>query len=631
MNIRKIVFPALALALGSAPAADAATVISLKQPGRAATDHILIPSATGGELKASDGAVLPVKVTRTETPGADGIVDVTFTVTATSPVHFNLEETFAMTGSPAHDACEYYMPGFWYHHNLRSPKGAPSFHTSDSWMVREDRLSSPLTGVFDPVTGAAMTVLRKTDPSDAADCILQNLSGDVELPSHSSLGSTGFRNVGGHPELTVAYPYSEAPKRYVRKLTLIDPVRTFERLDAGESRSVTWQVRRSQAKDYSDFVASTWHYTYDTFRPAPVDEVMSPDEAKDCMASYFSSSYINDHDLKYYASCGMRCDDCLDHGDYQIGFVGRVLLNAFNAQEYGRDKGDDKLVGEAQSIFDSTLRHGFTPEGYLIEERNLQRGHVNPTLSIRRQSEGVFALLNWLEYERKQGRRHPEWDEKVKGTLDKMLTLQQPDGSFPRKFKADGTHVDPTGGSTPSATLPLAMASKYFGDKRYLESARLTASYLEKEIIDKADYFSSTLDANCEDKEASFYASTAMYYLSKVTKGKERAHIMDLCRRSAYFCLSWYYMWDVPFSPGQMLGDVDFKSRGWGNVSVENNHIDVYIFEFATVLDKLAEEYSEPAFAGFSKVIQTSMLQLMPSDDNMFNICLLYTSPSPRD
>jgi len=164
------------------------------------------------------------------------------------------------------------------------------------------------------------------------------------------------------------------------------------------------------------------------------------------------------------------------------------------------------------------------------------------------------------------------------------------------------------------------MAYSYFKDKNYLESARKTAVYLEKELISKSDYFSSTLDANCEDKEASLYASTAMYYLSFVTKGKEREHYIDLCKESAYFCLSWYYMWDVPFAQGQMLGDVGFKSRGWGNVSVENNHIDVFIFEFATILDWLAVERKEPRFSEFSSVIKSSMLQLMPVEGHMFDI-----------
>ena len=81
-----------------------------------------------------------------------------------------------------------------------------------------------------------------------------------------------------------------------------------------------------------------------------------------------------------------------------------------------------------------------------------------------------------------------------------FLKIQNADGSFPRKFKDDFTITDKSGGSTPSATLPLVMAYKYFRDKRYLESAKHTADYLEKELISKADYFSSTLDANCEDK-----------------------------------------------------------------------------------------------------------------------------------
>lgn len=156
-----------------------------------------------------------------------------------------------------------------------------------------------------------------------------------------------------------------------------------------------------------------------------------------------------------------------------------------------------------------------------------------------------------------------------------FLQLQNVDGSFPRKFRDDLTIVDPSGGSTPSATLPLVMGYKYFKDKRYLASSKRTADYLEKELISKADYFSSTLDANCEDKEASLYAATATYYLSLITKGEEHRHYADLTKKAAYFALSWYYLWDVPFAPGQMLGDIGLKTRGWGNVSVENNHIDV--------------------------------------------------------
>lgn len=248
------------------------------------------------------------------------------------------------------------------------------------------------------------------------------------------------------------------------------------------------------------------------------------------------------------------------------------------------------------------MQNGFSETGFFNEVVHYRRNFVESVHSIRRQSEGVYALLHFLNYERLQGRKHPEWEKRIKSMLDMFLRLQNKDGSFPRKFKDDFSIVDKSGGSTPSATLPLVMGYKYFKDKRYLASAKHTVEYLEKELISKSDYFSSTLDANCEDKEASLYASTAAYYLALATKGAERAHYAGLARKAAYFALSWYYTWDVPFAPGQMLGDLGLKTRGWGNVSVENNHIDVFIFDFADVLNWLAKEYNEKRFSDFSQV-----------------------------
>lgn len=130
------------------------------------------------------------------------------------------------------------------------------------------------------------------------------------------------------------------------------------------------------------------------------------------------------------------------------------------------------------------------------------------------------ALMYYLGYEKEHGRKHPEWEQRIKSMLESFLRLQNEDGSFPRKFKNDYSIVDKSGGSTPSATLPLIMASRYFKDKRYLTAAKRSVDYLEKELISKSDYFSSTLDANCEDKEASLYGSTAAYYLALATKAK---------------------------------------------------------------------------------------------------------------
>lgn len=589
--------------------------ITLKTPGNPAATYDLRESATegGGILEADQQLPLTIRRQKTETENEIRIV---LTLTATDLLYYNVEALF--TTGLTHENCLFYMPGFWYHKNLRSPKSAPSFHTSDSWQVREDRLSTPLTGIYDEKSGTYYTVLR-TDTPDCEALACHNY-GDVILSGKTSLGFTGFRNADAHAALVFGFPYCEAPKSYVRKLTLAPAVRAFEKLEKGETRRLTWTLRKGVSPSYSSFVADVWNYSFDALDPQPVKPRYTPAEAKAILAEYFAQSYVGDYPLKYTSGVELRTADCESTGIAEIGFVGRVLLNAYNALEYGEANGREDLAANARSIFDSYLRYGFTPGGLLREVVDFKRERETDVYSIRRQSEGVYALLNYLAYEKQQGRSHPEWEARIRTLLEKFLSLQNPDGSFPRKFRDNLTVVDASGGSTPSATLPLTMAYTYFKNEAYRRSARRTADYLEKNLISKADYFSSTLDANCEDKEASLYAATAMYYMTFVSEGAERQRYIDLCREAAYFALSWYYLWDVPFAQGQMLGDAGFRSRGWGNVSVENNHVDVFIFEFATVLDFLAETCNEPRFSRTSAVIKSSMLQLMPVEGSMFEI-----------
>lgn len=586
--------------------------VSLKSPGNHAATYAL-KEGENGTLSADKQ--LPI-VIRQEKSANGSTTQITIHIKALETVYYNLEGV--IPSEMRHEDCQFYMPGFWYRRNLRSPQEAPSFYTSDSWQVREDRLSVPLTGIFNEKSGDYYTILRLDEFK--YESLATHSAGEIILNSRTSLGATGFRNIDKKSALVFTYPYNEAPNTYIRKLTLAPAVKAFDKLEKGESRQLCWEVQTGNSCNFSTFVANVWEYSFDTLTPQQVNSAYTTEQAKAYLTNFFVESYVDTCDLKYYSGVHMRTDDCKSTGSVEVGFVGRVLLNAFNALEYGERHNRPELVNSANAIFDSYLQHGFTPSGFFREFVDYTHEEETDIYSIRRQSEGVFAVLNYLGYESKQGRKHPEWEEKMKALLNNFLRLQEEEGSFPRKFNDQLNITDASGGSTPSATLPLTMAYSYFRNKAYLESARKTAVYLERELISKADYFSSTLDANCEDKEASLYASTAMYYLSMVTKGKEREHYIDLAKQSAYFCLSWYYLWDVPFAQGQMLGDVGFQSRGWGNVSVENNHIDVFIFEFATVLDWLAKERNEKRFSEFSSIIRSSMLQLMPVEGKMFDI-----------
>ncbi len=603
---------------GAANAApeDISASISLKVPGNDAKQYPLaLQKMQDGMYSCRASETLPLDIIR-QVVDKDGKQRITVTLKALENVYFNYGEQIK-TGYK-HSDCQFYMPGFWYRRNLRSPKEAPSFHTSDSWLVREDRLSTPLTAAFNPASGTSMSVIR-IDKFDK-EALTTHKEGEVILSGETSIGYTGFCNVDGVTVLAYGFPYKEAPKTYIRKLTLAPAVEAFQLLRKGDSISMTWEVSERNAADFSECVQRTWEYCYDTNRPKPVDTPYTVDRMKEVMSNFFVESYVSNTPTHYYSGVELETATCANTDVAEVGFVGRTLLNAFNALEYGKQQNRQDLVDNANHIFDTYLQNGFSPAGFFNEVVHYNRGFKETRHSIRRQSEGVYAILNYLNYEKQQKRKHPEWEKRIKGMLDSFLKLQNEDGSFPRKFKDDFSIVDASGGSTPSATLPLVMASKYFKDKRYLASAKRTVDYLEKELISKADYFSSTLDANCEDKEASLYAATAAYYLALVTKGEERAHYAGLAKKAAYFALSWYYTWDVPFAEGQMLGDIGLKTRGWGNVSVENNHIDVFIFEFADVLHWLSKEYNEPRFSDFAEVISTSMRQLLPYEGHMCGI-----------
>ena len=598
--------------------------LMLKQPGNKAVAHTL--SAIPGLGMMDAGTYIPLSITQDikslPAHGAEsGIVELSFHIEAEADTYFNLQGKIETPGVVYEDSYMF-LPGFWYRKNLRSPENTPSARVSKNWIVREDRLSTPLVGIYDNAKGTSYTLVRMDKLQQHA--ISQHNHGEVILSGHSDLGAVGFGEDGGHAHLSFAYPYMEAPHSYYRKLSLGNPVTSFLFLKKGERVSIRYQLIKSEAFDYADYMKETWTRSYDLFEPQPLRcNKLSDAEIKKVLTRFYHESYVEVGKLKGFSGVHLETQNCKPGKLLEVGFVGRVLLNGFNALEWAEENGDAQLSKIAYSVLDSYERWGFSKEGFIRELVGENHGYpVQKNLySIRRQSEGIYAILLYLDYEKQKGRMHPLYEERITKLLNTILGLQLQDGSFPRKFKGSGKVVDEVGGSSPSAVPALVMAYKYFGDSRYLDAARRVIDYMDREIISMSDYFSSTLDADCEDKEASLYAAVALYYMSLVTEGGEKIRYISLAKQVAYFTLSWYYTWDVPFAQGQMLGDIGLKSRGWGNVSVENNHIDVYVFEFDEVLKWLAEETGEERFAAFADIIRSSMReQLLPYKGHMVGI-----------
>lgn len=188
--------------------------------------------------------------------------------------------------------------------------------------------------------------MLRTDTPDCEALACHNY-GEVILSGKTSLGFTGFRNADAHAALVFGFPYCEAPKSYVRKLTLAPAVRAFEKLEKGETRRLTWTIRKGTSPSYSSFVAEVWNDSFDTLDPRPVSPRHTPDEAKAILSEYFSRSYVGKYPLKFTSGVELRTADCESTDIAEVGFVGRVLLNAFNALEYAEANGREQLAAEA--------------------------------------------------------------------------------------------------------------------------------------------------------------------------------------------------------------------------------------------------------------------------------------------
>ena len=193
---------------GAANAApeDISASISLKVPGNDAKQYPLaLQKMQDGMYSCRASETLPLDIIR-QVVDKDGKQRITVTLKALENVYFNYGEQIK-TGYK-HSDCQFYMPGFWYRRNLRSPKEAPSFHTSDSWLVREDRLSTPLTAAFNPASGTSMSVIR-IDKFDK-EALTTHKEGEVILSGETSIGYTGFCNVDGMTVLAYGFPYKES-------------------------------------------------------------------------------------------------------------------------------------------------------------------------------------------------------------------------------------------------------------------------------------------------------------------------------------------------------------------------------------------------------------------------------------
>ncbi|MER8307446.1 hypothetical protein ABS202_19350, partial [Acinetobacter baumannii] len=75
----------------------------------------------------------------------------------------------------------------------------------------------------------------------------------------------------------------------------------YQFLKKGETLTLTWEIHETTADDFSDCVKQAWEYSYDLYKPTPVETPYTDEIIKEVLSNFFVESYVDDTPTKYYS------------------------------------------------------------------------------------------------------------------------------------------------------------------------------------------------------------------------------------------------------------------------------------------------------------------------------------------
>lgn len=278
------------------------------------------------------------------------------------------------------------------------------------------------------------------------------------------------------------------------------------------------------------------------------------------------------------------------------GFVGRELDLALALYRVYLINGDRELRDIASSIANdycnTMTRDGMIYTDYFLSNgRRLgyaiwHRKHINTRIL----GETLYSLLRLYEYSQAANESNKKWFLVPLRVCLSLIKMQLETGSY-------GTWLvngKPVGTDTTNGVYVIwSMVKLYMltGDRLFLDSARKAMQYYSRKFVETDIYYGDTLDSDSIDKEGAHAILRAAILLYDATKDSK---YIEIAERAAYFLFTWTFLWDVPFERNSFLGELNFKTRGWTVVSVENQHLDPYGLIIAPDLLRLHQITMKP-------------------------------------
>lgn len=514
-----------------------------------------------GSLKSRRGTTFLFRdAYRATTPGAFQLTrEVEVADAQAGDTAFNTVFQIGLGKAAAFGEHEYFVPSIWYRTNFEQPvAGQLASDPGDRhYLFREDRLPLPVVMARHRASGDTVALAHvAADPTTFAGD--QGL--DRVVDERLQFGSLG---VAREDDLVLAFmfPGSEGEKNRTKGFSPKGWALRSHPVKTGVRHRYQLLLSATNTPAYPDAVEHAWGRAFDAYRPKL--------RRVDLPAAFAGLIDTLDHyavgESAGYDAPGFPFSVFLPEGkvrgyNYQMGFVGRQLPNAFFLIHEGIDQRRDDWREKGEAIVDFWARESLLPDGwprtwYDPAHEPGKRGHWRENdnrhggMALRIATTGMEGMLAAWRKQREDRRAKPAWLAACRRFGDWLVANQNDDGSYclaygPTIVAGRRQPTEPRKDATCNPIRFLVALHEVTEDKRYLRAARRAGVFCLRHSHKPYLYAGSVVDNPVTpDRESGQEALAAYLALRDATKEKRW---LEAAVQAARYTETWMMAYEVP-------------------------------------------------------------------------------------
>lgn len=584
-----------------------------------ATDGRLAEAAIG-RARATVG---PFEVTASSGPptGPAGRQEVTVTLTCVAPNAVSAGIIVAGRLPPT-TSPRWLIPGLFYGENgtsasrVRYPRYTagppdPANFVSDSWDFRADRAASPVVFGWGDDGGLALAT--------------EDVTG---------VGRTGvgFGRVGpesGGAEIRLDFPYREVPVAYDGSDIPGPPDVPLHEWRPGETVSLSLAVYVLAAAGHAYAPVLRDMHAHLAPRPSPrpwVDIGTAADLAAEGLLRwhYLPAVGVLRETAAFDRHGDGRATEPLDRAAMHVAWLSGVPPAAALLR-HGRRRDDQAAVRAGVRVIDTIVANP-APCGTLWGQWTAERGWGKGwtpgehRLHARTLGEAVLFLGRAAGWEMAAGHDRPGWHEAVRRNLEFVVDRQRDDGAIPASWHGLTGAPEDWRGCAGLAWVPaLVDGARRYDEPSWQLAAEAAGRYYER-FVDAEYLHGAPEDTDLAPTSEDGYVAVMGYVslLESATRPETRAHWLDVACRAADWTLTFRYSRNLPFEPGTVLGDHDFRTMGADQASVANQHLHAYGLVCLGEMVRLARHAGDTWYLDRSRENLACFRQFIAREDGDF-------------